>query len=247
MITMPHEKLKSQLKKLFLPCSSESIDKHIREATDNNITYEDFLSGILDEEIAGRKERRIKQRLKASTLKVEKTIDNFDFNFPAKINKQLVKSLFELSFIKEKTNVILFGPSGVGKTFIASALTYQACINDYKCRFTTAINLINELNASISDNSLLRRMNYLIGLDLLVIDELGYLPVDKQGTDLLFQIISNRYETGSVIITTNKPFKQWNEIFNGDVSLASAVIDRLVHHCEVIKIEGKSYRVKESK
>jgi len=244
---MPHEKLKSQLKKLFLPCSSESIDKHIREATDNNITYEDFLSGILDEEIAGRKERRIKQRLKASTLKVEKTIDNFDFNFPAKINKQLVKSLFELSFIKEKTNVILFGPSGVGKTFIASALTYQACINDYKCRFTTAINLINELNASISDNSLLRRMNYLIGLDLLVIDELGYLPVDKQGTDLLFQIISNRYETGSVIITTNKPFKQWNEIFNGDVSLASAVIDRLVHHCEVIKIEGKSYRVKESK
>ena len=244
---MPHEKLKSQLKKLCLPSSSENIDKHIREATENNITYEEFLSGILDEEILSRKERRIKQRLKASTLKVEKTIENLDFNFPAKINKQLVKSLFDLSFIKEKTNIILLGPSGVGKTFIASALTYQACITDYKCRFTTAVNLINELNASISDNSLLRRMNYLIGLDLLVIDELGYLPVDKQGTDLLFQIISNRYETGSVIITTNKPFKQWNEIFNGDVSLASAVIDRLVHHCEVIKIEGKSYRVKENK
>jgi DNA replication protein DnaC len=244
---MPHEKLKSQLKKLLLPCSSENIDKHIREATNKTKTYEEFLSGILDEEIAGRKERRIKRRLKSSTLKVEKTIDNFDFNFPAKINKQLVKSLFELSFIKEKTNVILLGPSGVGKTHISSALTYHACINDYKCRFTTAVNLINELNSSISDNSLLRRMNNLIGLDLLVIDELGYLPVDKQGTDLLFQIISNRYETGSVIITTNKPFKQWNEIFNGDVSLASAVIDRLVHHCEVIIIEGKSYRVKENK
>ena len=221
------------------------MTSHIREATDQTKTYEDFLSGLLDEEIASRKERRIKRRLKASTLKVEKTIDNFDFNFPTKINKQLVKSLFDLSFIKEKSNVIFLGPSGVGKTFIASALTYQTCINDYKCRFTTAVNLINELNSSISDNSLLKRMNYLIGLDLLVIDELGYLPVDKQGTNLLFQIISNRYETGSVIITTNKPFKQWNEIFNGDVSLASAVIDRLVHHCEVIKIEGKSYRVKQ--
>lgn len=242
---MPHENLKNQLKKLLLPCSAENIDKHIREATDNSITYEEFLSGILDEEIAGRKQRRIKRRLKASTLKVEKTIDNFDFNFPTKINKQLVKSLFDLQFIKENKNVVLLGPSGVGKTFIASALTYQACINDYKCRFSTAVNLINELNASVSDNSLLRRMNNLIGLDLLVIDELGYLPFNKQGTDLLFQIISNRYETGSVIITTNKPFKQWNEIFNGDVSLASAVIDRLVHHCEVIKIEGKSYRVKE--
>ena len=244
---MPYEKLKNQLKKLLLSCSSENIDKHIREATDQTKTYEDFLSGLLVEEIASRKERRIKRRLKASTLKVERTIENFDFNFPTKINKQLVKSLFDLSFIKEKSNVILLGPSGVGKTFIASALTYQTCISDYKCRFSTAVNLINELNSSISDNSLLKRMNYLIGLDLLVIDELGYLPVDKQGTDLLFQIISNRYETGSVIITTNKPFKQWNEIFNGDVSLASAVIDRLVHHCEVIKIEGKSYRVKQQK
>ena len=108
------------------------------------------------------------------------------------------------------------------------------------------MNLKNELNSSLSDNAMLRCMKKFIALDLLVIDELGYLPVDKQGTDLLFQIISNRYESGSVIITSNKPFQQWNEIFNGDVSLASAVIDR-VHHCDVIEIEGKSYRVKDSR
>jgi len=244
---MPYEKLKEALKKLSLSCSSLEIDKHIREAMNKNITYEEFLSGLLEEEIAYRKEHRIKQLLKASTLKVKKTIDNFDFTFPTKINQQTTKSLFDLNFIKEKTNVILLGPPGLGKSHIAAALTYHACINDYKCRFTTAMNLINELNSSLSDNSILRRMKHFIALDLLVIDELGYLPVDKQGSDLLFQVISNRYETGSVIITSNKSFKQWNEIFNGDVSLASAVIDRLVHHCEVIIIEGKSYRVKKTK
>ena len=244
---MPNEKLKESLRKLLLSGSSRLIDTHISKAIENNLTYEDFLNDLLDEEIAYRREHRIKKLLKASTIKVIKTIDEFDFTFPAKINSHQVKSLFDLNFIKQKTNVILLGPSGVGKTYIASALTYAGCINDYRCRFTTAMNLINELNSSLSDNSMLRCMKKFIALDLLVIDELGYLPVDKQGTDLLFQIISNRYETGSVVITSNKPFKQWNEIFNGDVSLASAVIDRLVHHCEVIKIEGKSYRVKDNR
>lgn len=241
---MSHEKLRESLKRLSLSHSSLVIEKHLHQAAENHLSYEEFLCDLLEEEAAFRKERRIKKLLKLATIPVTKTMDSFDFNYPDKINHQLIKSLLDLSFIEQKTNVILIGPPGVGKSHISSALAYAACINDYKCRFISAMNLINELNSSLSDNSFLRCMNRFIALDLLVIDELGYLPVDKRGSDLLFQIISNRYESGSVIITTNKPFKQWNEVFNGDGSLASAVLDRLVHHCEIIKIEGKSYRVK---
>ena len=165
------------------------------------------MNDLLDEEIAYRKGNRIKKLLKSSTIEVKKTIDNFDFTYPDKINQQLIKSLFDLSFIGQKSNVILLGPPGIGKSHIALALAYTACINDYRCRFTTAMNLINELNSSLSDNTFLRCMKRIIALDLLIIDELGYLPIDKQGSDLLFQVISNRYERGSVIITTNKPFK----------------------------------------
>jgi DNA replication protein DnaC len=135
------------------------------------------------------------------------------------------------------------GVPGVGKSHLATALAYQACLDDFSCRFITAINLINELNASLSDNSFLKCLKRFSNYQLLVIDELGYLPVNKQGCDLFFQVISNRYELGSVIITTNRSFREWGEIFNNDPTLAGAIIDRLIHHCEVIKIEGGSYRV----
>ena len=235
--------LQKKLKKLFLSHLSKNLAEHIAKAQRNGQSYEQFLNDLLDDELAHRSEQRIKERIRSSRLKVIKTLDSFDFNHPKQINKQLTKALFNLSFIAEKKNIIFIGPPGVGKTHLASALCYQACLNDYKCIFTTAINLINELNASLSDNSFFKLMKRYSNVHLLVIDELGYLPVDKTGADLLFQIISNRYETGSVIITTNRPFKEWDRIFNNDATLASALIDRLAHHGVIIQIKGESYRM----
>lgn len=244
---MANEKLKESLRKVNLVHSSRVVDEYLSRAAHKELSYTDFLQELLSDEIEHRRQSRIKERLRRSQLKVKKTLDSFDFKHPKRINGQLIRSLFRLDFIKEKKNIILISPPGLGKTHIASAIVYQACLNDYKCSFTTAMNLINELNASLSDNTFLKCMKRFINYDLLVIDELGYLPVDKQGAGLLFQIISNRYESGSVIITSNRPFKEWGKIFNGDDILASAAIDRLIHHSEIIKIEGESYRVRNKK
>jgi DNA replication protein DnaC len=176
---------------------------------------------------------------------VLKTLDQFEWNWPTKINRPQIQNLFRLRFIEEKGNVIFIANVGLGKSHLSIALAHTACLRGYPVLFTTAVDIINSLSAAQAQGNLKRELRKYLQPKLLVVDELGYLPIDKHGADLLFQIISERYERGALIITTNRAYKHWPEIFNHDSTLTSALLDRLLHHAETVLIEGKSYRMKE--
>ena len=178
-------------------------------------------------------------------LPVVKTLDQFDWAWPKVINRAQVQNLFRLSFMNDHANVIFIAGVGLGKSHLAAALGYEACQKGVSVLFTTAVEIINTLTAALIAHRLKTELKRYTSPALLIVDEIGYLPFDKQGADLLFQVISKRYERGSMIITTNKAYKDWPGVFNNDSGLTSAVLDRLLHHQETVIIEGKSYRMKE--
>lgn len=241
---MKIEKVRQALLTLKLKAMVDILQETLHKAQKESLSVLDILYILASQEIASRQERLIKTRITQAKFPVIKTIDAFDFSFPKSVNKSQIISLFDLNFIEKKETAIFMGPPGTGKTHLALALSYQACLQGFKTLFTTAMNLINQLSASLADNSFLRTMKSFTTPQLLIIDELGYLPVDKQGAELLFQVISSRYECGSMAITTNRAFRDWGKILNNDNTLASAIIDRLVHHGALVQIKGGSYRVK---
>jgi len=223
-------------------------DHHQNEAADaaeKHRTHIDYLTRLIEGETLQRRTRAIERRIKTARFPLIKTLEQFDWNWPSSINRQQIQNAFRLHFIEEKNNLIFLGGVGLGKTHLATALGHQACLQGHRVLFTSAAEIINTLTAAQAARRLKDELKKYRRPDLLIIDELGFLPIDKQGADLLFQIISNRYERGSILLTSNKSYKTWPEVFNNDSTLTAAILDRLLHHCETICIEGQSYRMKD--
>ena len=203
------------------------------------------LQHCLAAEVADKHTRAIARRIKQARFPVTKTLEQFDWNWPKSINQDQVRHLFSLNFLKDSGNVVFIGSVGLGKTHLASALGYHACEKNLRVRFVNTMAMINHLEAASQRAQLTTVLKSYLSVEILLLDELGYLPIDQRGADLLFQVISGRYERGSTIITTNKAYKDWVKIFNNDGGLTSALLDRLLHRSQTITIEGKSYRMKD--
>ena len=241
----PNDKeLRDQLQYLKLTSILEQYEPEAKAAAERQLSHVDYLARLVDGEAQLRRDRSIARRIRLARFPVIKTLEEFQWNWP-KINRLQVQNLFRLAFVEEKANVIFLGTVGVGKTHLCTALGHAACLKGYPVLFASAIDIINTLNAAQNTGRLKDELKKYLRPAVLLIDELGYLPIDKKGADLLFQVISQRYERGSIILSTNKPFAKWAEIFNNDSTLTSAVLDRLLHHAEAVTIQGKSYRMKE--
>lgn len=223
----------------------ENVDALTRQAAREGWSHQVYLDRLLEGECQRREMAATERRTRNARFPVPKGLAGFDWNWPKKINRPLVQDLFRLAFIEQHTNVIFLGEVGLGKTHLATALGQEACQKGYSVRFTTAVDIVNTLAAAQLSHRLRQELGRYTRPDLLIVDELGYLPIDKLGADMLFQVFSHRYERGSTIITANRIYKHWAEIFNHDATLTSAVLDRLLHHAETVIITGKSYRMKD--
>lgn len=237
--------LRRQLQLLKLPFTLEHFEELAGQAGSEQWSHVEFLARLIEGEAAGHQDRARQRRVTQAGFPVLKTLERFDFTWPTKINRPAVQNLFRLKFIEDKANAILIGGVGLGKTHLATALGLAACHAGPRVRFAIAIDIINNLLAAQKAGRLVQKLKEYTRPELLIIDELGYLPIDQRGADLLFQIISQRYERGSIVLTTNKVYKHWPSMFNNDSTLTSAILDRVLHHAETIIIEGKSYRMKD--
>jgi DNA replication protein DnaC len=239
------DELHKHLAYLNLPFMRQQVEELARQAADKQWSHLGFLGRLVEGEAALRQDRARVRRIHQARFPVLKTFDQFDFTWPAKINRLAVGDLFRLKFIQDRANVVIIGGVGLGKSHLAIALGYAACLEGFRVRFATAIDIVNTLAAADRIGLLHAELKKYTRPDLLIIDELGYLPIDQHGANLLFQVISGRYERGSMLFTTNQVFKYWSTIFCNDATLTSAILDRIVHHSQTIIIEGKSFRMKD--
>jgi DNA replication protein DnaC len=229
------------LKKLKLSGTLQSLELRIREAVDDNLSHMEFLYRLFGDEVERREAKQLDMRLRRAAFDGSKTIESFDFAFNAKVPKAKVIELATGNFIQKHQNVVLVGPTGVGKSHVAQGLGHRACRLGNDVVYQPAHKLLGQLRAARADGSYDRRLSRLAGVDLLIIDDLGLHPLRGEEPTDLYEIFRMRYETGSMVITSNRDVQEWYPLF-GDDLLASAAMDRLLHHAEVVVMEGHSYR-----
>ncbi|AOQ23025.1 transposase [Moorella thermoacetica] len=235
--------LESQMQALKLKGMLAHYQEITEKASQNNLSYTEYLSLLFEEELKRKNEGTVKTKINKARFPFIKTLEEFDFSFQPSIREKEIISLSSLDFVEKKENIIFLGPPGVGKTHLSVALGIKACMAKYRVVFITAQKLLEELLLSAKDGSLLDKLLGYSRLNLLIIDELGYMPVTKEQANHLFRLVSMRYEKGSIILTSNYNFNEWGEIFSDQV-VAAAIIDRLVHHARIFYINGTSYRLK---
>jgi DNA replication protein DnaC len=237
---------KAQLDELLhylgLHTAAQTYEALLSQAAKGNWSHKKFLEALAAAEAAAKKERSVQARIATAHFPFVKTVDAFDFAFPRSIPKEQILSALSLDFIERHEGFVFLGGPGTGKSHLAIALGYAACLRGVHTRFTAAVDMINDLQAALAAHRLPKALQAYRQPRLLIIDEVGYMDFDQKSADLFFQVISARYERGSTILTTNEPFKNWGRVLANN-TVASAVIDRLAHHNEVIRIDGDSYRV----
>ncbi len=238
----------SELAHLFrvmkMPAAARSLAKLADRARQESWSYERFLQALLSTETASRESSGGRLRIRAAHFPAHKTLEEFDFTFQRSVRKQVIEHLGQLDFLHAKDNVVLLGPPGTGKTHISIALGIRACLAGHRVIFKTATEWVAALGDAQRQGRLDDELRRLERHPLLVCDEVGYIPFDPQAASLMFMLVSRRYERASLIVTSNKPFSAWGEIF-GDDAAAVAMVDRLIHHAELISLKGDSYRLKD--
>jgi DNA replication protein DnaC len=242
----PQVLLEHHLKTLRLPTILNEYDKVARQCAAEQVDYPRYLLRLTELELLDRDRRAIERRIRQARFPVVKSLDSFDFLAIPSLNKTLVLELARCEYLSRKENLLLLGNSGTGKSHIALSLGLCACQRGHRVRFTTAAALVSELIEARDDKHLLRFQKQLNSYELLIVDELGYVPLSKTGAELLFETFSQRYERTSTLVTSNLPFEEWTEVF-GSERLTGALLDRLTHHVHILEMNGDSFRLKQSR